>query len=244
MDHARNTCLRGYRFAQSTRPRGRVEHRTPEHVRTEALLGIADRFAFGMRVRVVALAYAAGALAHDAVALHDDRSIGLIAPAEREPAHRLRGGVPATLGLGCVRANAGHGKNGGNGEKAAPQDLDSHPHMLLPARTQVKQDERLLSRVTRSNLHICYWPKADIDSLSPVAASLAKGLEQKLRSYSRLVHQRGQTAERPLTETLRSRPSSGSYPAGRRSKCLVLAVGHFILRQQVEEFQHPRIVAM
>jgi hypothetical protein len=47
---------------------------------------------------------------------------------------------PATVGSHCVRASAGHGKNGANREEAAALEaLDSHLHMLLPASAVVKQ---------------------------------------------------------------------------------------------------------
>ena len=106
-------------------PRRRIEHRATKNFRTKALAGVAQRFAFRVRVRFVALQYSAGPLPDDATVLHHDGALGLVAPTQREAAHGLGGVVPALLRRRGVRANVGCGKKGEKHEQpAAQQDVD------------------------------------------------------------------------------------------------------------------------
>lgn len=63
----------------------------------QALLGVGDRFPFGVGVGVAAQDHPARSLADQFVVEHDNRAIGLIAPRFGAPFHLEGGGDPAAV---------------------------------------------------------------------------------------------------------------------------------------------------
>ena len=78
MEHSADARLRGCAFAGGAGPRGGVQHAAFEAEPAKATLGIANRFTFGMRGRVLSLHDAAWTFAGQRAVQHQHRTVGLI----------------------------------------------------------------------------------------------------------------------------------------------------------------------